>query len=500
MKNNGKKKVVIIGGGVSGLSAGVYALMAGFEVEIYEKNAIPGGECIGWNRKGYHVDNCIHWLTGTKKGTDLYELWKKVGALSDDTEYAKVDEFYTSTYDGKQVTLWNDLKRTERELIEASPEDEEEIKKLIQYVEYSKQCLFPAKKPMEMWGVKDYIGMGKTMADFPKVIKEFGKISLEEYSKRFKSPLLQKMICDYLPKTYTAYSFLVSYATMADGNGNIPMGASLQMSLRMEKRFKELGGKICYNSGAEKIVVEKKTATGIKLEDGTFVRADYVIPTVDTHLLFNKLLSKDYMPKELVKAYDPSSKNDYPTVSGFQIAFAVSEKITRGETVFIEIDPLHVGVNDFGRMYVKFYGYDPIFVKDGKQVIQMCITQGSDDYDYWKKLSKDEYQKEKERLIKEVEKRIVKAFPEMEGDLEYIDAWTPLTYNRYCNAYKGSYMSFITTPTGKQIVMKGKLKGIDNLYVAGQWTNAPGGLPVAAASGKFAVQRILKSQKRSIDI
>ena len=365
MKNNGKKKVVIIGGGVSGLSAGVYALMAGFEVEIYEKNAIPGGECIGWNRKGYHVDNCIHWLTGTKKGTDLYELWKKVGALSDDTEYAKVDEFYTSTYDGKQVTLWNDLKRTERELIEASPEDEEEIKKLIQYVEYSKQCLFPAKKPMEMWGVKDYIGMGKTMADFPKVIKEFGKISLEEYSKRFKSPLLQKMICDYLPKTYTAYSFLVSYATMADGNGNIPMGASLQMSLRMEKRFKELGGKICYNSGAEKIVVEKKTATGIKLEDGTFVRADYVIPTVDTHLLFNKLLSKDYMPKELVKAYDPSSKNDYPTVSGFQIAFAVSEKITRGETVFIEIDPLHVGVNDFGRMYVKFYGYDPIFVKDG---------------------------------------------------------------------------------------------------------------------------------------
>ena len=55
---------------------------------------------------------------------------------------------------------------------------------------------------------------------------------------------MQKMICDYLPKEYAAYSFLVSYATMADGNGNIPMGASLQMSLRMEKRFKDLGGKI----------------------------------------------------------------------------------------------------------------------------------------------------------------------------------------------------------------------------------------------------------------
>jgi hypothetical protein len=61
-------------------------------------------------------------------------------------------------------------------------------------------------------------------------------------------------------------------------------------------------------------------------------------------------------------------------------------------------------------------------------------------------------------------------------------------------------MSFVTTPLGKQIRMKGKLKGIDNLYVAGQWTNAPGGLPVAVASGKFAIQRILKSEKKDIDI
>ena len=209
------KKVIVIGGGIAGLSAGIYALKAGFEAEIYEKNTIPGGECIGWNRKGYHIDNCIHWLTGTLKGTELYDVWKTVGALSDDTEYAKIDSFYTSTYNGQKATLWNDLERTQRELIAVSPEDEEEIRKFIQNVEWSKQCLFPARKPMEMWGIKDYIEMGKNMADFPKVMKEFGKISLEEYSKRFKSPLLQKLMCDYLPKSYCAYSFLVSYATMA---------------------------------------------------------------------------------------------------------------------------------------------------------------------------------------------------------------------------------------------------------------------------------------------
>ena len=99
-----------------------------------------------------------------------------------------------------------------------------------------------------------------------------------------------------------------------------------------------------------------------------------------------------------------------------------------------------------------------------------------------------------------MQKAIEKELPELVGDLEFLDCWTPLTYERYCNAYHGSYMSFITTPEGKPVRLKGKLKGIDNLYLAGQWTSAPGGLPVAVTSGKFAVQRILKSQKRSIDI
>ena len=499
MNSAKKEKVVVIGGGVAGLTAGIYALLSGFDAEIYEKNAIPGGECIGWNRKGFHIDNCIHWLTGTKKGTELYEVWKKVGALSDDTQYAPIDAFFSSSYNGQSITLWNDLKRTEKELIEISPEDEAEIKKFIEYVEYSKQCIFPAGKPMEMWGIKDYIQMGASMKDFPKVMKEFGNISLEDYSKRFKSPLLQRMICDYLPKEYCAYSFLVSYATMADGNGGVPMGASLQMSLRMEKRFKELGGVICYNKGASRIVIEGKKATGVEFEDGSFANADYVIPTVDTHVLFNRLISKDYMPKELKAAYDEPKK--YPSISGFQVAYAVSKDFrAEGETTFIEIEPLTVGKRTFTRMYVKTYGYDPVCVNGDRQVIQTCISQDDEDFGFWKDLSSEEYTKVKDALVCEVTKRIEKEFPQLKENMEFLDAWTPLTYERYCNAYHGSYMSFVTTPYGKQMKLKGQLKGIENLYLAGQWTNSPGGLPVAVASGKFAIQRLLKKQHRAINI
>lgn len=66
--------------------------------------------------------------------------------------------------------------------------------------------------------------------------------------------------------------------------------------------------------------------------------------------------------------------------------------------------------------------------------------------------------------------------------------------------HDGSYMSFTTTPMGKKIKINRRIKGIKNLYLAGQWTNSPGGLPVAASSGKFAIQRILKTKGRDINI
>ena len=90
-----KKKIVIVGGGIAGLSAGIYGKLAGYDVDIYEKNPVAGGQCMGWNRKGCHIDNCIHWLTGTKKGTTLRKVWETVGALDEHTEFADCDSFYT---------------------------------------------------------------------------------------------------------------------------------------------------------------------------------------------------------------------------------------------------------------------------------------------------------------------------------------------------------------------------------------------------------------------
>ena len=122
-----KKKIVIIGGGIGGLSAGIYALKAGYDAAIYEKNPVAGGECMGWNRKGYHIDNCIHWLTGTDEKTDLWKVWNTLGAIDENTAYVDEGKFYSSILDGKELTLWNDLEKTRNELIAFAPEDKKKI-------------------------------------------------------------------------------------------------------------------------------------------------------------------------------------------------------------------------------------------------------------------------------------------------------------------------------------------------------------------------------------
>ena len=102
------KKIVIVGGGISGLTSGIFAQKYGFESIVLEKNSVAGGECTGWDRQGSHIDGCIHWLTGTKKDTELYDLWCEVGAL-DGIDIINLDYYYMFEYDGKNISKLYDV-------------------------------------------------------------------------------------------------------------------------------------------------------------------------------------------------------------------------------------------------------------------------------------------------------------------------------------------------------------------------------------------------------
>ena len=123
-------KLVVIGAGISGLSAGIYAARVGFDVTIVEQHNIPGGLSTSWSRKGYYFEGGMHWLTGSSPEMPLNKVWKETGALQDNNPIELRDPLYT-VFDenGKKVCLYRFLPQMEQALIEYAPEDKRMIKK-----------------------------------------------------------------------------------------------------------------------------------------------------------------------------------------------------------------------------------------------------------------------------------------------------------------------------------------------------------------------------------
>ena len=489
------KKVVIIGGGIAGMTAGILLQKAGFQTEILEKNAVPGGQCTGWKREGYTIDNCIHWLTGTREGSALHELWKEIGALGAEVELYQKEMFFSSRLKGETLTFWRDKERTRKELLALSPQDEKEINKLIDYVGLAESMTVPVGKPFDAMNILDFVKLGLSMKAMGKVMKEYGGMDIKELAGRFHHPLIQRAITDYMPPGYQAYAFLVSYATVTGGNGDIPKGGSLAMALRIAETYKKHGGLLHTNTPVQGVVLRDNRATGVMLKDGRFQEADYVVCACDTDYTFRKLLPECYMPKGLRKMYE--ARDEYPVSSGFQIAYAVEDNFSEitGTRVF-SCEPLRVGAQTVQAMSVQSYDYEPEFAPEGKMILQTNFSQNEADYRYWEQLyqNRESYRRKKEELADAAMKRLIAEYPMLEGKIRILDVWTPITYTRYCNAYKGAYMSFVTTKQAKSITVPGVIKGLDNVFLASQWQMGPGGLPTAAAMGKFAAWRIINKK------
>src|ERR1700757_1785757 len=84
--------VLIIGGGIAGVCAGVYAAKAGFDVEIIEMGNSLGGLATSWKRGDYTFETCLHWLYGSNPDREMYSRWLEVFDI-DQLTFVYSDEF-----------------------------------------------------------------------------------------------------------------------------------------------------------------------------------------------------------------------------------------------------------------------------------------------------------------------------------------------------------------------------------------------------------------------
>jgi phytoene desaturase len=487
------KKIVIIGAGVAGMSAGIYGQLNGFETEIYEMRSNPGGECTGWDRGEYHFDGCIHWLVGSKPGTSLNRVWREVGALDDTIGIVNHDCFSRFEENGEALNTYRNVDRYEKHLLEISPEDEPLIREMCKAIRAFTKMEMPVDKPMDMYSRLDTVKMMLRMLPVMSYFKKYGAMTVKDFAEQFKHPLLRHAFQVY-PNKLSSFVPLMIHSSINSGDSGLPMGGSKRFAGRMEQKYLSLGGKIYYRSPIDKIKIVDGKATGVILKDGTERLGDYIISAADGHFTLQNMLEGKYMDEKLETLY--SDQKTYPTYATVQVSVGVACDLSH-EPHWLYFKPSHQ-VNAGGVAHewiaLKHYCYDGSFAPQGKSVVTTFSLVA--DYDWWheKHQDREAYKAEKERLASEVCAAIEERYPETRGKIEQIDVATPMTYARYCNAWRGAYMSWGPTPKSKIRYLSGKLKGLDNFCMTGQWSMFPG-LNGAATTGKWAIQRICKELK-----
>ncbi|UMZ72797.1 phytoene desaturase family protein [Natranaerofaba carboxydovora] len=493
------KKIVIIGGGIAGLSAGIFAQKNGFESIILEKHHTLGGECTGWDREGYHIDGCIHWLVGTKENTPINDLWKTVGAL-DSVDIHNPESFLAYEHEGVRVHFYRDLERLKSSWIEISPKDSKTIIEMCQDIEKLQSFEIPIGKPADLMNIVERIKQMMSMKDAGMIIQKYGKISLQEYAKRFKHPALRGILATFVPEGFSASMLFFALSTFTKGQASIPHGGSREFAGRMADRYLSLGGKVEKNCEVTKLEIKNNIINQITCQNGKIFEADYFIAACDAKVLYDKLLKGKYPDKDFEKRFN--NPDVYPLASEIRIALGYQGTIAMDDiprSIRFDIDPFEINQTPIEQLLMTHYGYEPNFAPKDRTVITVSINQYYNDLIKWKSLSREseEYQQEKARIGQEVKTRIEKKFPHMQGKLKVLDVATPKTFERYCNAYMGSFMAFHSTINGKMMNHSGKIKGLNNIFLSGQWLQPPGGLPNAVITGKDTIMRITKKKKKA---
>ena len=494
-QNETKKKVVIIGAGVSGMAAGIYALDNGFDVEIFEKHFIAGGQCTGWTREGVFIDGCAHWVVGTNPHSGLYPLWYHIGALSDQSIIHDTEYFTKYVVGNETVTLYSNIEKLEAELLRVAPEDKKLITRFIKDIKAYQHVRIPLDKPIDQMNIFELTVFGVHFLPLLFPYLRLKSINVRDFSKKFKSPILREMFSRVLDPDFNFHSFVYIMQALCKRDAGVIEGGSLKFANNIKKTFESKGGKMHLNSEVEEVIVENNVAKGIVLKNGEKVEADYVISACDAHFLLNKLLKGKYRDKYFESKFGDIENNPLNTCMLFSYKVSKANMYSYPKMVSIPCEEFIIGDTKINFMSVRNHAYDKTLNGDASTLIVLIPTKDKT-YDFFKEMDRKTYLDTKEKFAEIIRKELIKYFELSDDEIKCIDVTTPLTYERYTNAYRGSYMSFISTKHAQKLMRPGLIKGLKNLVIAGQWIMDPGGLPIAAMSGKHAAIRVCKMNKQ----
>ena len=489
------RKIVIIGGGIAGLSCGCYLQMNGYQTEILEANTVPGGLCVAWDRGPYVFDGCLRWLVGTHPSSTFHRIWSELGAIAG-REILDHDEFLRiEGANGQVLSLSSDLDQLAREFRRIAPEDSALIDKLMHA---ARRCapLDPPEKPLELMSGLEKMNLLVRYLPMVFTIARWKNREVAAYLAAYRNSFLREALMAVVGDARMSALVLVMVLGFRyRKNAGYVAGGSRAFAHAMAGRYARLGGVLRYGAQVESVTVESGRASGVRCADGTAVPASTVVSCADGRTTIFKMLRGRYLDKQILYAY-----NHCEVFSGlFQASLGVNQTFPEASRA-VSLPLSHPLIVDdttrHDRIEVAVFGCDSGLCPTGKSIL---IVRFAGSFDYWAKFKQHQpgdYAQAKQKLLQEIIGILDQRFPGLARHVEHTDLATPATFERFTGNWQGSIQGWLPTPRNLGRRFRRTLPGLKDFFMAGHWVEPGGGLPSAALSGKYVAQMICARDRR----
>jgi phytoene desaturase len=273
----------------------------GFDVEVFEANAYPGGKLSEFNLNGYRFDAGPSLFTMPQYVDELFEIAGKTP--SNHFKYQKLDEVCRYFWDdGTQLVASSDVNLFAAEIEQNTKSTQQEIKDFL-------------AKSEKIYNITHQVFLEKSLH----------KISTFLNTQTFKSFLRIFEIDAFRTMSKANESFfsdekMIQYANrFATYNGSNPYQAPATLNVipHLEQHFgayfpekgmvditnslvglaKELGVKFHFNALVDEILVKNKKVIGVKVNHQIH-RCEHVISNMDVYFTYKKLLKDEAQPQK----------------------------------------------------------------------------------------------------------------------------------------------------------------------------------------------------------
>ncbi|MFD2670377.1 phytoene desaturase family protein [Marinicrinis sediminis] len=309
------RQIIVIGGGLGGLSASIRLAAAGYQVTVLEKEAQLGGKLQRVYEGAYVFDRGPSTITMLNAFQQVFEQAGR--RIEDYVAFVPLSPLARNRFaDGHQVDLVSDTDRMQEQIAAYSAED---------------AARYPAfqSKARDMLDISGKQFLHTLMLSWkdklrPSLLRAFASIHpLKTYQsllgEHFSHPNTLAMLGRYA--TYTGSSpfqtpavFAMLPALETDGGIYGVKGGTYAIVQAFTRLAQELGVVIHTRTEAHQIRIQNQQATGVETSAG-FFPADQIICNGDLLTSYARLLAPEHrpsMPDRKLKTYEPS-------LSGFVI-------------------------------------------------------------------------------------------------------------------------------------------------------------------------------------